>query len=59
MKKFITSISLIGLGIVLTIGVQSYFIDGKQNTTTVGDSTKVDSTIIPVVVDTTKTDSIK
>lgn len=64
MKKTIINISLIGLGIIGTISIQTYFPCTEQATTSSIDSTVVDSIkptqeIISVVKDTIKTDTLK
>lgn len=60
MKKFFINLSLVLLGIFGTIGFQEYFSDDEQ-ATPANDSTQVDSAsvVVPVVVDTAKSDSAK
>lgn len=64
MKKFLINVSLIGLGIVGTIGFQMYFPCGDEQSTCTSDSLKVDSATVVseishVVTDTIKADSTK
>lgn len=60
MKKFLINLSLVASGIFGTLGFQMYFTCADEQATCTTDSTKVDSTIVPVVIqDTAKTDSVK
>lgn len=64
MKKVIINLSLIGLGIVGTLSIQTYLPCTEDATTTASDSTVVDTLkviteVSPVVSDTAKVDSTK
>lgn len=65
MKKFIISLTLIGLGIAGTLGYQYCFPCCDEQAICASDSTKVDSVVVPEVSptvlapDTAKKDSVK